>query len=164
MGKRVHVTHDAIFDESACWDWQTVTPGEGTFVIEFAPTVALPQKPEQTRTTPVTAASPDTPVRAHTPSGGASPASAVRGDTPVHAHNPEPEVYKGKGMGVGTSHLLLEPRRTQPRATMDGRTAVDSRDLLIEGDEGNHGWKVEEETMMKEPNRQTLGENSLEMH
>lgn len=34
-----------------------------------------------------------------------------------------------------------------------GRTAVDSRDLLIGGDEGNHGWKVEEETMMKEPNR-----------
>ena len=43
VGKRVHVTRDAVFDESACWDWQTATPGEGTFVIEFTPTMALTQ-------------------------------------------------------------------------------------------------------------------------
>ena len=80
MGKRVHVTRDAVFDESACWDWQTATPGEGTFVIEFAPTVAMTQQPEQEWATPATAASPDTPGHAHTLSGGASPTFVVRGD------------------------------------------------------------------------------------
>ena len=59
------------------------------------------QQPEQARTTPASVASPDTPVRAHSPSGGASLAPAVRGDTPVHTPNPEPVVYKGKGVRDG---------------------------------------------------------------
>jgi hypothetical protein len=82
VGKQVHITHDAMFDEAASWEWDTVEQGQGTFAIDTTASVAMvpthtPQMGDRTDGEPAlpTTSSASTPVA---PSHASSATAATK--------------------------------------------------------------------------------------
>jgi hypothetical protein len=134
VGKRIHITRDAVFDEQASWDWATPVQEPGSFVIDLPVPSCVPRAPaveprDAGTTTPAmpTALSP---ADQHTPASHATP--------------PDPPVYMGRGVAAGYAtppagatpddELIEEeaPRRYRTvESVVDDLEAADADELLF---------------------------------
>jgi hypothetical protein len=89
IGKRVHISRDAIFDERACWDWDAPVQNPSSFVIDLSSPVGVTRAPA-VREEPTT---PTTP--AHTPASAPTTSVPFMDTPPVQGSDGEGTAAEG---------------------------------------------------------------------